>query len=503
MRYQTVTKVVVGLALLLTMPYVVLSSPAYLAAQCNPQFTDSGQSLGHYYTRSVVLGDVDGDGDLDFVAGNSHGLPNKVYLNDGTGIFTDSGQNLGASGTYGIGLGDVDSDGDLDLVEANYAYSNRIWMNDGSGTFVDSNQLLGGYSYFTFSLALGDIDNDGDLDFIAGNYKGTGYENKVYINDGAGIFTDSGQSLGSSATRSVALGDIDGDGDLDLAVGNDLLQVNKVYLNNGTGTFTDSGQNLGSSSTNAILFGDVDSDGDLDLIVGNYSPNANTVWLNDGAGIFTDSGQNFGLPETILSLSLGDVDNDGDLDLVQGSRHPSGGGYPNKVYLNDGTGVFTDSGQNLGSSMTEGIALGDLDGDGDLDLVTGNAEYGLDANKVYINQYVLVIEATVDFHPETLNLKGKGRVVTVYIELPEGYDANDIDIGTVLLNGAVEAESKPVTIGDHNGNSINDLMVKFDRAAVQEILTAGNQVEITITGEVAGIAFKGSDTIRVISQGKK
>ena len=382
-----------GMVLAFAVLFVTLALSVSVGCASAVQFIDSGQSLGDSFTRSVFLGDIDKDGDLDFAAGNSHSQPNKIYLNNGVGIFSDSGQNLGSSGTYGVALGDVDGDGDLDLVVANYAAPNRVYMNEGSGTFVDSGQLLGGSSYFTFSVALGDIDNDGDLDFIAGNMGGggAGHENKVYVNDGAGIFSNSGQSLGSSSTRGVALGDIDSDGDLDLVVGNDNYQANKVWLNDGTGVFTDSGQNLGSSMTNAIVLGDVDNDGDLDLIAGNFHPDANTVWLNDGTGIFTDSGQNFGSHSTILSLSLGDVDNDGDLDLVQGSRHPSGGGYPNKMYLNDGTGIFADSGQNFGGSFTESVALGDIDGDKDLDLVAGNAEYGLNANKVYINQYQPVV----------------------------------------------------------------------------------------------------------------
>ena len=80
-------------------------------------FTDSGQNLGNSMTRSVFLGDIDKDGDLDFIAGNSHYQSNKIYINNGVGIFSDSGQNLGSSiGTYGVALGDVDNDGDLDLV---------------------------------------------------------------------------------------------------------------------------------------------------------------------------------------------------------------------------------------------------------------------------------------------------------------------------------------------------------------------------------------------------
>lgn len=110
------------------------------------------------------------------------------------------------------------------------------------------------------------------------------------------------------------------------------------------------------------------------------------------------------------------------------------------------------------------------------------------------------IRATIDFDPDTLNLKDEGKYVTVYIELPPGYDVSQIDISSIRLNGTVPALAKPTQVGDYDRDGIPDLMVKFGRAAIGGILTAGEQVEITITGEVAGIGFEGSDTIRVISK---
>jgi hypothetical protein len=118
--------------------------------------------------------------------------------------------------------------------------------------------------------------------------------------------------------------------------------------------------------------------------------------------------------------------------------------------------------------------------------------------------YLTIVErlpATVDFDPDTLNLKSKGNYVTVYIELPRGYLVTQIDISSIRLNGTVPALAKPKAIGDYDKDGIPDLMVKFDRAAVQKILAPGNQVEITIMGKVAGVDFEGGDTIRVIKEG--
>ncbi|MBT5381372.1 MAG: hypothetical protein HOL13_00855, partial [Phycisphaerae bacterium] len=100
-------------------------------------------------------------------------------------------------------------------------------------------------------------------------------------------FTDSGQTLGSSDSSSVALGDLDGDGDLDAMIVN-YNNPNFVWTNDGTGTFTDSGQALGAGWGDSVALGDLDGDGDLDAMVMNNGQ-ANTVWTNDGTGTFTDS----------------------------------------------------------------------------------------------------------------------------------------------------------------------------------------------------------------------
>lgn len=113
------------------------------------------------------------------------------------------------------------------------------------------------------------------------------------------------------------------------------------------------------------------------------------------------------------------------------------------------------------------------------------------------------IETTVDIDPDTFNLKSKVPWITCYIELPEGYNVGDIDVSTVMLNGQIQAESHPTEIGDYDNDSVPDLMVKFDRSAVQEILEVGDEVEITVAGELNVETFEGSDTIRVIDKGGK
>ena len=149
-----------------------------------------------------------------------------------------------------------------------------------------SNEALGNSR--SNDVALGDVDGDGDLDAWVVN--SSGQPNRVWINDGLGNFADNGQALGNSDSFVVALGDLDGDGDLDAWVANLNGQANRVWINDGLGNFADSGQALGNSNSTDVALGDLDGDGDLDAWVANLTQ-PNRGWINDGLGNFADSGQ--------------------------------------------------------------------------------------------------------------------------------------------------------------------------------------------------------------------
>jgi hypothetical protein len=343
-------------------------------------FIDSGQSLGNLRSLDVALGDLDGDRDLDAFVGNYEN-ENRVWFNDGTGNFTDSGQSMGIKPSPGVALGDVDGDDDLDAVVANwfgFMPSAKVWLNDGSGYLSDSGQNL---TLGCYDVALGDVDGDGDLDaFFASDYAA----NEVWLNNGSGTFTDSGQRLGSSVSYDAALGDLDGDGDLDAVVGNKDAD-HRVWQNDGSGFFT-AGQSISSPPTaEAVALGDLDADGDKDIVlVGGLVPNSyGVVMLNDGIGNFSKANEFFMYDGYSMDLSLADLDGDGDLDMIvvtdgEYSAWHTGANY---VWRNDGSGSFSDSGQRLGSSVSQGLALGDLDGDGDPDAFVANDA----ANKVWLN----------------------------------------------------------------------------------------------------------------------
>lgn len=354
----------VGLTVLVLL--ALISGGNTLAASLSTGiFTDSGQMVGDSAGDLVALSDLDGDNDLDAV------VADQIWMNDGLGIFMDSGQHLGYGGNE-LATGDVDGDQDLDIVLAvGGSEPNTVWLNDGNGIFSNSGQSLGARD--SWALALGDVDGDKDLDVLFANSDSS----RVWLNNGSGIFTDSNQDLGSSGLRGVALQDLDGDMDLDA-----FFADCTVWLNNGSGTFSLKSQSLCPSDNVSLAMGDVDGDTDIDAFIGNATKHPNLVYLNDGAANFTDSGQTLG-DSSSESIALGDIDGDNDLDAFVANTTEAGADPANKVWLNNGSGTFNDSGQNLDTVTSTGVVLGDVDKDTDLDALVGNTSPS--SNSLYWN----------------------------------------------------------------------------------------------------------------------
>ena len=258
----------------------------------------------------MVLGAVGG------AIGAPFPQPDLLLINDGTGRFTDeSATRLPRirEGSNRLAVGDVDGDGDPDAILV--GTRPVLYRNDGAGRFADAGNVLPGGALIATDGAFADLDGDGDLDFVIAYYDPFFGSVFVWRNDGTGRFVDDPTALPvgfAARAREVELGDVDGDGDVDIAFGN-VGAPDEILANDGTGRFALGVPLPGTaagSTFDARLF-DVDGDGDLDWL------GARRAWrlaLNDGAGTFRAGD----LPTFVSGrrLAVADLDTDGDLDVL-------------------------------------------------------------------------------------------------------------------------------------------------------------------------------------------
>ena len=429
---------------------------------------------------------------------------NQLFRNDGiesgwsfTNVTEEAG--VGDAG-YGMGcaVGDYDNDGDIDLYVTNYG-ANILYRNNGDSTFTDVTAQSGsGDNQWSSSAAFLDYDADGYLDLLSLSYvqftletnklcPGSdgvlgycspdiydGAHDVLYRNNRDGTFTDVSQLTGiyrEGRGMGVVATDFDRDGDLDIYVANDEME-NFMYDNLGDGTFDEIGLLSGAAYNEGgeaeagigVDFADTDGDGLYDLLIGHYDDETSTLYRNMGGAIFSDETTTTGIgPPSRLRVTFGvifaDLDNDTDPDAFVANGHVLDNvelgsdvakyKQPNQIMENQ-AGRFGDVSGQAGPGLeivkaSRGLAAGDIDNDGDIDLLVGNV---MDTADLLINRSDVGNWLIVDLVGGT----GRGE--------GEGWSNRD-GIGARV---SVSAEGRTQEMDLHSAasyQSANDLRVHF------------------------------------------
>ncbi len=322
---------------------------------------------------SVTLGDVNRDGRLDIITANNSSANASVLLGTGGSAITAtfSPQQTFATGTGSISvtLGDVNDDGKLDIITANRVdNTTSVLLGSGNGTFGPKTDFATGTE--PFSVTLGDVNGDGRLDIVTANI--TSNTASVLLNttvSGTTIPSFSTQSPFSTGTKpySVTLGDVNGDGKLDIITANRVDNTTSVLLGSGNGTFGPKTDFATGNQPLSVTLGDVNGDGKLDIITANHSANTTSVLLGSGNGTFGPN-TDFATGAVPKYVTLGDVNGDGKLDIITANQNAN----TTSVLLGSGNGSFGNNTDFATGTNPVSVTLGDVNGDGRLDIVTVN-----------------------------------------------------------------------------------------------------------------------------------
>lgn len=382
----------------------ILATTTVYSQTINFQF-DSTQAFQDADVGAMAFADVDNDGDKDLlISGKGGPIKTILYLNNGSGSFTSlSNPSLVNVFDGDLKFLDADNDGDLDVFitgsTSSSANTANLYLNNGSGIYTLSTGS-------NFELVrggkndIGDVDGDGDIDIITTGQNPSGIPvTKLYLNNGSGIYNSQTSSpftnLQYGAARFI---DIDNDGDIDLLLcgeNNSGQPITELYSNNGSGLFTlNSSSSIDSLTFSDIATGDIDNDGDHDFIIcGQSGANiATKLYLNNGSGVFSELTGTPIAPVMLGTVKLADFDNDGDLDVyVMGTGPGGGSAVIAKIYANMGTNTFMEATSIIGAYFSS-AAIADVNGDNKADIIHSGTSFSLPthATRLFLNTSIIL-----------------------------------------------------------------------------------------------------------------
>lgn len=353
-------------------------------------------SVGTFVVAAdVTLVDVNRDGRVDIITANSAASSAGVLLNTGNGTFQPIARYSTGGNTYpqSVATADLNSDGFPDIVTANYpANSVSVLLNSGNGTFPAFTTFTTGSANAPYAVATGDINADGRPDIITANYN----TNTVglLLGNGNGTFQPIVTFSAGTGTnpQSVAVADVNGDGQSDVITGNYFGNSVGVLLNDGFGSFQPIVLYTTGNHTHRAIVSDVNADNRPDIISANFNNNSVGVHLGNGNGTFqTVSPYPIGPNQYSYGVAAADFNGDTKADLVA----VNGSSNAAQVLLGNGNGTFQSLRSfTTGSGTTpNAVAVGDLNGDGKPDIVSANG--GNNSVSVLLNTMPLATRSNI------------------------------------------------------------------------------------------------------------
>ncbi|MBB3838367.1 hypothetical protein FHS57_002372 [Runella defluvii] len=425
--------------------------------------------------QSLAIGDFNGDGKQDLAVANSTSGTVSIRLGDGLGGFSGSTDVAVGNGPFSVAVGDFNGDGNQDIAAVNASgISVSIRLGDGKGSFSGSTIVTVGVR--PYSVAVGDFNGDGNQDIAAANYGSTTVS--IRLGDGQGGFSGSTNVEVGDAPYSVAVGDFNGDGNQDIAAANAFSGTVSIRLGDGLGGFSGSTDLTVGGQPFSVAVGDFNGDGKQDIAAANSNSGTVSIRLGDGVGGFSGN-TNIIVNNRPIGVSVGDFNSDGKQDFAVADISTSF--------------VSIRLGGEAEINLQGGSPLSDIpDGDNTPTVAKGTDFENVNVNSNTAKTYTIQNTGTTPLSISSI-VSNNGRFVVSGLTLPASIAAGGAATFTVTFSPtALGVQNATITV---NNDDCNEAVYDFAVRGTGVVPTLGTYSNTSIiAGQNASIAPSAAPT---------